>query len=810
MPDTNPSAVPPRFSVGQPFPRLEDPALLRGEGVYTDDIERPGQLWCAMVRSPYGHGVINAIGTETAAAMPGVVAVFSGADMGDYGTLGCSLPLRNRDGTPMRKVVRPVLAMDKVRFVGDPVAFVVAETRHAARDATEAVELDIMPLDAVTDCAAAAAPGAPQLYDEAPANLVLEHYFGDAEQVAGAFAAAAHVVRVTLTSNRIVVCAMEPRSAIGEWEADAERYVLRLGCQGVFGMRAGIAALMRVPVERVRVLTERVGGSFGMKSSPFPEYACVLHAARVLGRPVKWTNDRSGSFLADAQGRDHEVDAELALDAEGRFLAVRLSSEANLGAYLTPFGPHMAANNFVRNLPSNYRTPLIETVSRAYVTNTAPIAPYRGAGRPEANYFMERLIEAAAQQTGIDRIELRRRNHVQPAELPFRSASESLYDSGDFPAILDQALAAADWLGFPERRAESGRRGMLRGIGIGNYLECTGVPEREMGGIRFDDDGGVTIITGTMDYGQGHRTPFAQILHDQLGIPMERVRLLQGDSEQLIAGGGSGGSRSLMASGSAIIEAAEQVVEKGRLLASHFLEAAAADIEFEAGNFVVAGTDRSISLLKLAEALRAAPRLPENLQNRLDVSHVFGAAPMAYPNGCHVAEVEIDPETGQVSMLRYVAVNDFGVIVNPLMVQGQVHGGIAQGIGQALMESVGYSEEGQLLTGTFMDYAVPRASDMPVIEFHSLPAPATTNRLGVKGCGEAGCAGSLPAVMSAILDALAPLGIRHVDMPARPETIWAVIRRRAGIGRTAPAGRCAAWGPGDHRAVAGAWSHRSA
>jgi len=776
MPDAPPITASPRFAVGQAVPRLEDPLLLRGQGTYTDDIALPGQLWCVMVRSPYGHGVIDRIGTEAAAAMPGVVGVFTGADMAGYGTLGSPMPFRNRDGTPMRKVARSVLATDKVRFVGDPVAFVVAETRHAARDAAEAVELDVTPLDAVTDCASAAAPGAPELYAEAPGNLVLDHHHGDADQVARAFAAAAHVARVAVMSNRIVVCAMEPRSAIGEWQADGSRYVLRLGCQGTFGMRAGMAALMDVPVTQMRVLTDRVGGSFGMKSSPFPEYACVLHAARVLGRPVKWTNDRSNSFLADAQGRDHAVQAELALDAQGSFMAVRLIAEANLGAYLTPFGPHMAPNNFVRNLPSNYRTPLIEVISRAYLTNTAPIAPYRGAGRPEANYFMERLVEAAAQQTGIPAIELRRRNHVQPAELPFRSAAGSLYDSGDFTGLLDHALEAADWSGFPARREESERRGQLRGIGIGNYLECTGVPAKEMGRIRFDSDGGVTIITGTMDYGQGHRTPFAQILQDRLGIPMERVRLLQGDSDQLIAGGGSGGSRSLIASGSAISEAAAKVIAKGRLLAADRLEAAAADIEFVSGDFVVVGTDRRISLLRLAEVIRTEPRSAPDLPETLDVSHVFDEAPMAYPNGCHVAEVEIDPETGVVAVVRYLAVNDFGVLVNPLMVQGQVHGGVAQGIGQALMERVAYSEDGQLLSGSFLDYAVPRASELPSIGFRSVPSPATTNMLGVKGCGEAGCAGSLPAVMGAILDALAPLGIRHVDMPARPEAIWSAIQ----------------------------------
>lgn len=784
MPDTNVfNSTNLKFGVGQPVPRSEDPVLLTGRGRYTDDLALPGQAWCYVVRSPYAHGVINRIGTEAAREMPGVLGVFTGADLqaAGYGHIVCNMPLKNRDGTPLRTTRRPALATDKVRFVGDPVAFVVAETRDQAKDAAEMVELDIDALPAVTRAADAAASDAPLLYDDIPGNLVLDFQFGDAEKVADAFARAAHVTRLSIRNNRIVVSAMEPRSAIGTFEDG--RYVLRVGSQGVFGLRGQMAKdLLRVPPEQVRILTGNVGGSFGMKAGAYPEYACVLHAAKVLGRPVKWTDERTGSFLSDAHGRDHEVQAELALDAEGRFLAVRLTAFANMGAYLTNVGPHIGTGNFSRNIQSNYATPLIEVVTKSLVTNTTPVSAYRGAGRPEANYFMERLIETAALEMGLDPLELRRRNHIRPDQFPYAAASGSVYDGGDFSAVLTRAIEASDPQGYEARKTESAARGKLRGRGIGNFLECTAPPMKEQGGIRFEPDGTVTIITGTLDYGQGHWTPFAQVLHQTLGVPFERIRLLQGDSDELIAGGGTGGSKSLMASGSAIVEASEKVVERGRQAAAWALEAAVADIEFEAhgpdgaGRFVVAGTDRAISIMDLAAQLRAASDLPADVPATLDVTHVFDQGPMAYPNGCHVVEVEVDPETGIVQLDRYVSVNDFGTIVNPLLVQGQAHGGIAQGVGQALLEQVAYGEDGQILSGSYMDYAIPRASDLPAIGFLSHAVPAKTNVLGAKGCGEAGCAGSLPAVMNAIADALRPLGITHLDMPATPERVWRAIQ----------------------------------
>jgi carbon-monoxide dehydrogenase large subunit len=777
MPDTMmPDGTTLRFGIGQPVPRNEDPILLTGKGRYSDDVSLPGQAHGVMVRSPYAHGIIRGIDTAAARAMPGVLGVYTAAEMAQYGTLRCTLPFKHRDGRDMVAPERLALAAGKVRFVGDPVALVVAETKAQARDAAEAVVLDVDMLPAVTTASEAAAPGAPTLYDECPGNVVLDFHFGDAAAVADAFARAAHVAKLPLRNNRIVVCAMEPRAATASWDPAEERFTLNLGCQGVFGLRAQMAGIMGVPVGKMRILTGNVGGSFGMKASAYPEYIPMLHAARALGRPVKWADERSGSFLSDQHGRDHEVTGELALDVDGNFLAVRLTAFANMGGYMATVAPLMGTGNFVKNVQANYRTPLIEVSTRCVMTNTTPVSAYRGAGRPEGNYFFERLVEEAAQVSGIDAVRLRRRNHIAPEAMPYKAASGSIYDSGEFTTVLEKALAASDPAGFAARKAESAARGKLRGRGIGNYLEVTAPPAKEQGGLRFEKDGTVTIITGTLDYGQGHWSAFAQVLHEKLGVPFDRIRLLQGDSDQLVAGGGTGGSKSLMASGAAIAEASALVVEKGRLAAAHVLEAAPADIEFARGRFAIAGTDRGIGVIELAAALRASDALPDDVPTTLDVTHVFDQAPSAFPNGCHVAEVEIDPETGIVAVVRYVSVNDFGVIVNPLLVEGQVHGGVAQGIGQAIFESVRYSDDGQILSGSFMDYAIPRASDMPPIHFAPHSVPARTNPLGAKGCGEAGCAGSLPAVMNAIVDALRPLGIAHLDMPATPERVWSAIQ----------------------------------
>jgi aerobic carbon-monoxide dehydrogenase large subunit len=767
-----------KFGVGQPVPRTEDPKLVRGQGNYSDDLSLPGQAYAAIVRSSHAHGVLKGIDTAAALAMPGVLAVYTGADLqaAGYGGLKCVPPMKNRDGTPMKKPPRPALAVDKVRFVGDPVACVIAQTAIQAKEAAEAVTLDIEPLPAVTRASEAVKPGAPLLFDDVPNNVALDYHYGDTEKVNAAFAKAAHVTKLALLNNRLVVNAMEPRAAIAAYDPNSERFTFHVGCQGVFGLRGQLAEILNIPPAKVRVLTGNVGGSFGMKAQAYPEYVCLLHGARLLGRPVKWTDERSSSFLSDSHGRDHEKVAELALDAEGRFLAIRLTGTGNMGAYLGAVAPLPATLNAVKNMVSIYRTPLIEVSTQCVFTNTSMVTAYRGAGRPEGNYFMERLIDNAAREMNIDRLELRRRNQLKPKEIPYAAASDQTYDSGDFPAVFKHALELADWKGFSKRKRDSKKRGKLRGIAVGSYLEVTAPPNKEMGGIRFEADGTVTFITGTLDYGQGHATPFAQILASRLGIPFDRIRLLQGDSDELITGGGTGGSRSAAASSMAMVEAVAKVVEQGKQAASHLLEAAVADIEFAAGRFTIAGTDRSIGVLELAEKLRGKPKLPEGTPASLDVKLASEPVPSAFPNGCHVAEVEVDPDTGVIEVVKYSSANDFGTVINPMLVEGQMHGGLVQGIGQALMENTVYDGDGQPITGSFMDYAMPRASDVPnfVTEHH--PVPAKTNPLGVKGCGEAGCAGALVSVMNAIVDALSEYGVRHIDMPATPERVWQAIR----------------------------------
>jgi aerobic carbon-monoxide dehydrogenase large subunit len=767
-----------KFGIGQPVPRKEDPKLVRGEGRYTDDVSLEGQAYAAFLRSPYAHGVIKGIDAEAAREMPGVLAVYTGADLAaaGLGPMQAIFEFKNRDGTPMAKPPHPALSQDRVRYVGQPIACVVAETMAGARDAAEAIALEVDELPAVTDPKEAAAPGAPRLHDEIPSNVVLDYHFGDSAQVDAAFAEAAHVTRLELTNNRLVVSPLEPRAAVAEYDPAGDRHTIHVGSQGAFGMRGAIAGhILGVPKEKVRVLTPNVGGSFGMKAPVYPEYVALLHAAKSLGRPVKWADQRSESFVSDHHGRGHALEAALALDKDGRFLAVRLSGYGDLGAYLSQVMPLPSSVNVAKNLPGVYRTPAIDVSIQCVFTNTTPIGAYRGAGRPEGNYIMERLVEAAAAEMGLERIELRRRNHIPAGAMPYKAASDNLYDSGEFTPLLDRAVEAADWAGFPARKAESRARGKLRGIGVGQYLEVTAPPMNEMGGIRFEADGTVTIVTGTLDYGQGHATPFAQVLSERLGIPFERIRLVQGDSDELIAGGGTGGSKSIMASGAAIVQASAKVVEQGREIAAHVLEAGVADIEFARGRFTIAGTDRGIGIMELAERLRRGEKLPEGVPGTLDVRTVFESAPSAYPNGCHVAEVEVDPETGVTEVVRYAMVNDFGTIINPLLVEGQLHGGVVQGIGQALMERTVYDGSGQLVTGSYMDYALPRAADAPFFSFESRPVPATTNPLGAKGCGEAGCAGSLPAVMNALADALREVGVKHIDMPATPQAVWAAI-----------------------------------
>jgi aerobic carbon-monoxide dehydrogenase large subunit len=766
-----------KYGVGQPVRRKEDDTLVRGKGKYTDDFSLPGQAYAWIVRSSHAHGILRGIDTSSARAMPGVLGVWTGADLAaaNYGPFTCGLPLKNRDGTPLLQTNRTALMNDKVRYVGDPVAFVVAETPAQARDAAEAVVVDIDPLPAVTDAAEAALPGAPQLYDHIPNNVALDYHYGDTAKIDAAFAGAAHVTKLDIVNTRVAVVSMEPRVAVAAYDKTSERYSIQVPTQGVSGNRVTLAKTLGVPNDKVRVLTSNVGGSFGMKNISYPEYVCILHAAKALGRPVKWTDERSTSFLSDSQGRAQIIHAELALDRDGKFLAVRLNGYGNLGAYISGVAPGPLSLNTGKNLASVYRTPLLGVDIKTVLTNTTLMGAYRGAGRPEANYFMERLIDRAADEMGINRLTLRKRNFVRPAQMPFAASSGVTYDSGDFQGVFSKALEISDHAGFARRKKESRKRGKLRGIAVGSYLEVTAPPSGELGKIAFEPDGSVKLTTGTLDYGQGHATPFAQVLSAQLGVPFENIKLEQNDSDLVRFGNGTGGSRSITATGMAIVESSALVIAKGKQAAAHLMEASEGDIEFADGRFTIAGTDRSIDIVELARRLHES-KMPEGVPSSLDVDHATKETPSTFPNGCHVAEVEIDPETGVVRIVRYTGVNDFGTIVNPMIVAGQLHGGVAQGIGQALMEEVSYDSSGQPITGSLMDYAMPRAEDIPMMAIGDHPAPAKSNPLGTKGCGEAGCAGSLSSIVNAVLDALSEYGIKQIDMPLTPERVWRAIR----------------------------------
>ncbi len=766
-----------KFSVGQPVLRSEDPKLVRGEGIYTDDVNLPGQAYAAMARSHYAHGLIKSIDVSTAKSMPGVLAVYTADDLNAYGPYPYRIAMNSRDGSPVLKPKRFALASTKVTYVGDPIACVIALTAAQAQDAAEAIGLEIEPLKPVLTMQEAVAPDAPQILDDVPGNVALDYHFGDSAKVEEAFASAAHVTKMFMTVARVVVNAMEPRACVGSYDEKTGRYTMYAPTQGVHGSKVFLAEMLGVAPDHVHFIANNVGGSFGLKGSMFAEYICALHGARALNRPVKWTDTRSGSFLSDHHGRDQEHLCELALDKDGHFLAIRCTGFGNLGGQMTMIGPLFSSFNIVKHVNGAYRTPLIEVSTRCVFTNMVPITAYRGAGRPEGNYYMERLIDMAAAEMGIDPADMRRRNHIQPDSMPCKTPSGSTYDSGNFPAILSKALDLADWNGFAARQKDSAHKGKLRGRGIGQFVEVTAPVSGELGKITFNKDGTVTLFTGSHDHGQGHATTFGQILSTQLGIPFDKIKLMQVDSDQLRMGTGTGGSKSLMCSGTAIAEASDLVIEKGKQVASHLLETAMADITFAKGRFAVAGTDRSISIMEMAQKLNQGVSMPQDAPASLDIDHVSSAKPATFPNGCHICEVEIDPETGVVEIAKYTMVGDFGVVVNPIIVAGQVQGGVVQGIGECLMENTVYDEHGQLLSGSFMDYAMPRASDVPNFVYADLPTRATTNPLGVKGCGEAGCAGSLTSIMNAIVDGLSVYGIRHIDMPATPHRVWQAIEK---------------------------------
>lgn len=769
-----------KFGLSQPMRRVEDPRLLIGGGRYTDDIVMPGAAHGVVLRSPHAAAKILSIDTAAALEVPGVLAVLTGKDWADegLGEIPCAVPLKNIDGSDRANTPRGALATDRVRHVGDPVAFIVAETPEAAKDAAEAVFVDYDVLPAVTDLATARLPGAPQVWDNIPGNTVFDWETGDKAKTAELIAQAAHVTKLKVVNNRVIVNSLEVRAATAEYDAAKEKFTLYCGTQGSWLVKNLLAAnVFNIPPEKIRVVTPDVGGGFGMKLYLYGEYALVCMAARRLGRPVKWTSERTEAFMSDTHGRDNITEAELALDKDGKFLALRTTNYAGMGAYLSTFAPFIPTGAGTKVLASVYNFQAIHAHVLGVLTNTVPVDAYRGAGRPESNYLVERLIDAAARELGIDRVELRKRNMVPQSAMPYVTAVGQRYDSGDFSTVLDAALKNADWAGFPARRAASEAKGKRRGIGVAYYLEATGGGPTERAEVRFARDGFVDVLVGTQSTGQGHETAYAMLTSHELGIPMEKIRIVQGDSDEIPTGGGTGGARSLYSEGQAILLTAATVIEKGKQAASEHLEASVADIEFATvgGRFSVVGTDRGIDILALAKIQRerAAKGEPATL---LDAAEVAEIKSHTFPNGCHIAEVEVDPDTGLIEVPRYVVVDDVGHAINPMIVRGQVHGGVAQGIGQAVHERTAYDpESGQLLSASFMDYALPRAEDLPDIEVEFLSVPCETNPLGVKGAGEAGAVGSPPALMNALVDALSGVGVTDMDMPATPETVWKAI-----------------------------------
>jgi len=767
------------YSVGQPVSRREDPRLLRGEGRFLQDIVLDGEVQAAISRSPHAHALIRSIDSSEAASMPGVLAVLTGAEYAadGLGSIPCDMSRNRRDGSPMFRAPRPAIAIDRVAHVGYPVAMVIAETLAQAKDAAERIDVTYEPLPAATSTADALEPETPVLWDDCGSNEGLYYEGGDGEAVERALTEAAHVVRQRLVINRISAIPMEPRGAIGVYDPGTERYTLHAGHQRPFLFRRNITeSILGIPETRLRIVTGDIGGSFGQRGSIFPELALVLWAAKRVGRPVKWICERSEGFLSDDHARDNVTDAELALDASGKFVALRTRTNANLGAFVSFRGAGPAAAN-VGSIAGVYTTPAIHARVSGVFSNTHPTSPYRGAGRPEASYVIERMVDIAAAETGIDPVELRRRNTIPPEAMPYKTALTYTYDSGEFEKNMDMALELGDYASFEERRAEALSRGILRGIGVSNTIENSAGASIETAELRFDPSGTVTLVSGSIHHGQGHATVQTQIIFDRLGIAPEAVSVIQGDTDAVTFGTGTGGSRSATLSGSATVKVCEKIEAKARRIAAHLLEAAEEDIGFADGRFTVSGTDRGIGILDVAKAAFQPARLPDDIEPGLYEIATYRASVGNFPNGCHICEIEIDPETGRTRMVRYSLVDDVGTVLNPLLLEGQVVGGIVQGAGQVLMEDMVYDpDSGQLLTGSFMDYAMPRADDFCDFAMENNPVPTPTNPLGVKGAGEAGTVGALSAVSNAVVNALALLGVRHLDMPATSEKVWQAIR----------------------------------
>src|ERR1043165_6067772 len=769
-----------KFGVGQPVRRFEDQTLITGKGRYTDDISFPTRRSSDLVRARVAHANIRGIDAAAARKMPGVLLVLTGDDVKSdgLGDVPCHAPLNNKDGSPRYDTPRPALAVGKVRHVGQPVALVVAETYAQAQDAAEAIEIGYEALPAVTDARAALEKSAPQLFDGIPGNLVFDwdNDTSDFAATDAAFAKAAHITTLEMINNRVVANSMEPRNAIGDYDAASGRPVLYTGTQGSHFVRDPLAEMvLKVPKEKLRVVTPpNVGGGFGMKAFVYPEQVLVVWAAGKLKRPVRWQSDRSEGFISDNQGRDHVTRAELALDAKGKFLGLRVELIANLGAYLSPMGPFIPtrSTDLVSGL---YTTPAIAINVKGVCTNTVPVCAYRGAGRPEASYLIERLVDAAARELNMTPDRIRKINLIPKKAIPYTSPRKLTFDSGEFVEIMQAAMEKADWASFKARQRESKKRGKLRGIGMATYTERCGGGFPETASIEFKGDR-VDLVMGNQEYGTGLVTSYKQLVSDRLGIDADRIDVVYGDSDRSPRGL-TGGSRALPVGGSALHEASLKIIEKGKQIAANLLEASATDIEFGDGEFRIVGTDRRADIFEVAKAAQDPTKLPPGMEPGLDYTQVQNPAAATFPNGCHIAEVEVDPDSGITTILRYTVVDDFGAVINPLLLEGQVHGGVVQGIGQALLEETVYDEDnGQLLTGTFMDYAMPRADNLPNFSFETRNVPCKANPLGVKGAGEAGAVGSPPAVINAIVDALHAKGVRHVDMPATPKRVWEAIR----------------------------------
>jgi carbon-monoxide dehydrogenase large subunit len=775
--------------VGRPVERKEDYRFVTGSGTYTDDIVLPGQAYGCFLRSPHAHAAIRAIDTAAASASPGVLAVYTARDLAGIAGLPCGWLIHSIDGSPMKEPKHPVLAEGKVRHVGDPLALVVAESAAEAKAAAALIDVEYDILPAVADTGSAASCGT-AVHAEAPDNVCFTWAIGDRAAVDAAFAGAAHVTRFSFANNRLIPNAIEPRAANAQYSAAGDSYTLYVTSQNPHVERLLMAAfVLGIPEHKLRVVAPDVGGGFGSKIYLYPEETALVWASRRVGRPIKWTAERSESFLSDAHGRDHVTTAELALDEGGKFLALRVDTIANMGAYLSTFASCIPTILHATLLAGQYATPHIHCQVRAVFTNTAPVDAYRGAGRPEATYLLERIVELAARELGIDPVELRRRNFIRA--FPYATPVGLTYDTGDYDATLDRALELADVRGFPARRLASGQRGLRRGIGYACYIEACGIAPSNIAGrlgaraglfeaaeLRVHPTGKVTVFTGSHSHGQGHETTFAQVVADRLGIALEDVEIEHGDTGKVLFGMGTYGSRSLAVGGSAIVKAVDKILAKGRKIAAHLLEAGEEDVQFSEGVFRVAGTDRTKTFAEVALAAYVPHHYPlETLEPGLNENAFYDPPNFTFPAGTYVCEVEVDPETGAARIDRFTACDDFGNVVNPMIVEGQVHGGLAQGIGQALLEGCHYNEDGQLLTGSFVDYAMPRADDLPDFVVETVRGtPCTHNPLGAKGCGEAGAIGSPPAVINAIVDALAPLGVRDVQMPATPHRIWQTIQ----------------------------------